>query len=149
MNDILIILRSLINDLDGVTYSDEVLLRLACVAAIIVTKEIYFDITYSINLSTSVITPDPDQNIGLFISYKAAILLLQNEIKTYGYTNVKIVDGPSTVDMGNISKTLIENVNLLLNQYDKLKQEYMLHGSLGFAIITPTTVEYISTNNFN
>ena len=150
MNETLIILRALINDLDGTTYSDEVLLRLISVAAIVVNNEVYFQTVYSINLSTNTIDPEPDQNFALFIAYKAAILLFQSEIKTYGYTNVKIVDGPSSVDLGNISKTLGENLSMFLDQYGKLKWEYGKYGSLGFAILGPTGVDYVSHNrNFS
>lgn len=151
MDDILILLRVLINDINSTTYSDDSLTRLILTSAMIVKKELSFDTNYSINLQLMTITPEIEESFKLFTSHKAAILLLQSEIRTKTYQSVKIVDGPSSIDLTGISKDMQALLKTLTDQYNRMKLDYALslagEGSFGYAVITPTTVEYISNNN--
>lgn len=148
MNTILTILRALLNDIDGTQYSDEALLPLIGVAAIIVTKEVDFDTDYTITIATISISPTPDNDFSLFVAYKSAILLLTSELRRFGYQNVKITDGPSSIDMSNISKSLKENLDTYVVQYDRMKSDYTMSRNLGHFITTPTTVNNLSVDNF-
>lgn len=154
MQDILFMLRVLINDIGNTTYSDDSLTRLILTSAIIVKREISFDVDYKINLELLKITPyETDEVFNLFVSHKAAILLLQSEIRTKTYQSVKIVDGPSSIDLSNISKDMQALLKYSTEQYAKMKLDYTLSqnngGSFGYAVVTPTTVEYISPSIFS
>lgn len=149
MNEILIILRALTNSIE----SDTVLTGLIITASIIVKREFTFDVDYITDITNQTITPDPtDNGFILLVAYKAAILLLQTEIRSYSYQTIKIVDGPSSIDLSGRAKDLISLLNSLLNDYNNIKKDYLLNqegGSFGYAILSPTTVTYIPGNNFS
>lgn len=153
MQDILMMLRVLINDIAGTIYSEDSLTRLALTSAIIVKKELYFEQEYTVNLQLLTISPDPEEDFTLFVSHKAAILLLSSEMRTKTSQSIKIVDGPSTIDLSNISKDMKSLLDFLTAQYDRMKLDFTLHannqGSFGYAIMTPTTVEYIPGSVFS
>jgi hypothetical protein len=149
MDEILIILRALSNTLE----SDNSLMNLIITSSIIVKREFTFDVDYLINITNQTITPDPtDNGFILLVAYKAAILLLQTEIRSYSYQSVKIVDGPSTIDLSGRSKDLKVLLDSIIADYNNIKKDYLLNqegGSFGYAVLTPTTVEYIRANNFS
>lgn len=147
-NNIIIIFRTLINDIDETQFSDETLNRLAVVAALMVAREVHFTTTYTVNLATVSISPDPDNDFSLFVAYKAAILLLQAELRKYSYKNIKIQDGPSTIDFANIVSSIKDNLASFLDQYTRMKYDYGLSGTLGHVILTPTTVSTITGDVF-
>lgn len=148
MNTILIILRTLINDLDETQFTDDILIKLSSVAALNVSNEIYFDTAYSVNIFTSVITPEPDNSFSMFVAYKAAILLLQAEFRKYTYRSIKITDGPSTIDFSNISKGIKDSLDSFILQYEKMKKDYTTTGNVGCVILTPTTVPCLIPNDY-
>lgn len=147
MDEILIILKALTNT----TESDVSLNKLIITAAAILQREITFDIIYEVNITAGTITPDPEDNAYILLNaYKAAILLLQSEIRTYSHQSIKIVDGPSTIDLSGRSKDLRSILDSLINDFNNIKRDYLFNsGNMGYAIITPTTVEYIRGNNFS
>lgn len=154
LQEIIIILRVLIQDPLGVNYSDASLNKLCLVSAISVNQELCFD--YIISLSAGTITPDPieedDIMFKMFVAHKAAILLLESEVRGYSSQSIKIVDGPSTIDLSNRSKDSGQILKILHDNYALMKRDYSLScsgGSFGYAILTPTTIEYISGNNFS
>ena len=149
MNEILIILRALIQDIDGSIYTDDSLNRLIITSAIVVQQDAYFEQAYTIDISSLSITPDPtDNSFILFCAYKAAILLIQSEIRKYSTQSFKIVDGPSTVDLTNSTKDLKILLDSLLEQYDRLIKDYTRTQNVGYVITTPTTAQYVSVGNF-
>lgn len=87
--EIPIIVRNLINDLeDTPTYSDNRINQLAVVAAQYVIAEVNLDKTYSINIVSPTIIPDPsdpntrDTDFVGFIALKTACLLDQSTFRT-------------------------------------------------------------------
>lgn len=150
MDSMLVILRSIIQDLDGSIYSDESLSRLLITSALIIQREVSFDTSYTVDIMNISITPDPtDNSFILLVAYKASLLLLQSEIRSSASNSIKIVDGPSTIDLTNKSKDLKSLLNSVLEEYNLMKRDYSLSGSLGYCVITPTTVSYINRNNFS
>lgn len=148
MSEILIILRAL----TGTTESDSILTKLIITAAIIAQRELTFDINYIISITNETITPDPEDNAFiLLVAYKASILLLQTEIKSASGQSMKIVDGPSSIDLTSRTKEFSTLLAGLLVEYFNLKRDYILNGSngLGFAVITPTTYYRNIGNNFS
>lgn len=84
-----IIVRTWINDLaDTPTYSDDRLSQAILVAAQYVMREINLDITYTINLTESTMSPDPtetatrDDVFIAFVSLKTACILDQSTFRT-------------------------------------------------------------------
>lgn len=154
IEEIILMLRILIQDPSGAIYSDASLHKLCLVSSIIVQQELRFSENYVVSISLGTITPDPiDSTFQLFVAHKAAILLLESEIKGYSSQSIKIVDGPSTIDLSNRSKDSSQILKLLYDNYSIMKRDYILSanggGSFGFAVITPTTVSYITGNNFS
>lgn len=150
MDDAILMLRVLINDITGSTYSNDTLTRLLLTSSVIVKREFAFNQNYIINLQDLTISPTPEEDFNLFISHKAAILLLQSEIRTRSFQSLKITDGPSSIDLTSGVKDLKSLLDFSLNQYDRMKLDYAMgDGSFGYAVITPTTVEYITASNFN
>lgn len=142
-------LRILIGDVSGVTYTDDSLKKLILVSAIAIQKEVHFDTTYIINFNAVTITPDPtDDSFTLLCSHKAAILLISSEIRSKTNHALKITDGPSSIDLTNIVQELRHLYSLLVDQFEQMKKDYTIAGNFGYAVITPTTVEYISPNTF-
>lgn len=152
MSTILEILRALINDVAETEYSDADLTMLILIASINIQQEISFPISYEVNLITKEINPDPstDNAFCLFAAHKAAITITYTELRTYAKQSFRIKDGPSDVDLKDSYKGLKDLIDLLEKQYDVMKKDYLLEdSSFGYAVITPTTVEYISPNNFS
>lgn len=148
MDEILIILKAL----TGTTESDAVLTKLIITSAIIVKSELTFDINYIISITNETITPNPEDNAFiLLVAYKASILLLQTEIKSASGQSIKIVDGPSSIDLTSRTKEFSAFLSGLLSEYFNLKRDYILNGAngLGFAVITPTTYYRNIGNNFS
>lgn len=146
MDSILIILRSLL--MNSSTYSDESLNKLIIVAAMIVQNEMVFETTYTVDIVNTTITPDPEDNTFiLFTAYKAAILLLQAETRTYSSQSVKILDGPSSIDLSGMSKDMKSVLDSIIAQYDKMRRDFTI-GKFGYSVTTPTTTCYYSPDEF-
>lgn len=95
-------LRYLIGDEDGTTYSDAKLKELIIYSAYIIQKDLSFNQSYTINLSRLTISPDPiDTNDVPFINLstmKAACTLSRNQLKAKSDEAVKWKDGQSSLD---------------------------------------------------
>jgi hypothetical protein len=150
IEEMLIVLRGLVQDLDQTIYTDYSLIRLLITSSIMTQKENDFPEDYIIDISSMTIDPNPtDNSFILLTAYKAAILLIQSELRKYSSQTIKIVDGPSSIDMSGISKNFIDLLKSLREDYNRIKMDYSLSGNIGYAVITPTTVEYIRGNNFS
>lgn len=153
MDEILIILRALIQDIDGSTYTNDQLNRLILTSSIIIQKEVYFETTYVPDLVNLTLTPDPTDNAFILLcAYKSAIFLVQSEMRKYASHSFKIVDGPSSVDMSSVVSNYKTLLDSLIDQYNKMIKDYTLTqnegAQFGYAVITPTTCEYVSPSNF-
>ena len=87
-DEILMIVRTLINDLDtsNPTYTDERLLQVVTVAAKYVQFDVVLDNTYTVDVVNKLISPDPTaQNDSIFISLiglKSACMIDQSTLRT-------------------------------------------------------------------
>jgi len=137
--DLLVLqLRTLVGDLDcdDYTYSDARLKQLVLISACRVLPQLSSD-TYVIDFLTATITPEPDKELINLIALNAACLMVKSESKTAAGCAVKIIDGPSTIDLGstyNATKAMSED---FCGQYDKEKMQYILKNSEGYSSITP------------
>lgn len=154
MEELIFILRNLINDVDATTYSDDSLLNLLCTSAFLVISETSFIEGYVVNLQTKAIIPDPTYSNTADIPFmsltalKAAYLLLYNEAKVHISRSIKIIDGPSTIDLKGQADSSSKLAAERKAEYDQLKKQLKLEyeGGSGLAIMTPTTVETIMYN---
>jgi hypothetical protein len=153
-NEMVRIVRFLVNDLDASSYPDSRLEETILVAAQLINPTIDFDNTYTIDVDTIVLTPDPTQlttKDDWFINLvclKTACIILGSETKTLSTQSYKIVDGPSTIDAKGVydaNKTLYDE---LCEQYDRLVLQYRAGNSVaGQAILTPYTQERVAGSN--
>lgn len=141
--------RIIINDIDSPqTYTDSRIERVVIIAAFQSLKEIDFSTTYSINIATQTISPDPtssasrDADFINLVSLKTACLMLTGELRKYSLGSVSITDGPSTINMGQVFTNLQKTYNEILRQYEKYKVTYQ-SSNVGQAVSTPTTVQNI------
>jgi len=152
-NEMVRILRFLINDIDADTYTDSRLEETLLVAAQLQYSSIDFANTYIIDIDALTLSPDPTTPIrdDWFINIvcvKAACIILGSEAKTLAAQSYKIKDGPSSIETGEAYK----NVSLLYKDLcDKLAimiLQYKAGDSVaGHAILTPYTQERISDAN--
>lgn len=137
------LLRAIIQDVStSPDYSTSRLIEVLYAAAYIVLSEIDFNYDYVINLVNRTITPDPSTNQDVaFINmtcYKAALFILNSELKTAAINGIMIKDGPSVIDTRQFFVSQKTRYDLMLKEYDKVKMAIKM-GDLnaGVAIMTP------------
>lgn len=150
-NELVRIVRFLINDLDASSYTDERLEETILVAAQLIYPSMDFDNTYTIDVDTLVLSPDPttlSTKDNWFINIaclKTACIILGSEVKTLAAQAYRVTDGPSTIDISNAYKATKELYDELNDKLDNLIFNYRAGNSVaGEAIMTPYTQEFIS-----
>jgi uncharacterized protein YjbI with pentapeptide repeats len=144
------ILRHLINDINGDTYSQARLEEAILVNAQLINKTIDFDYEYTIDVDAVTLTPDPTENtkdinfINL-VCLKTALMIMWGELRTLSSQAVVVRDGPSSIDMSGAYKASKDLYNELLEQFQMEKINHQT-GKIGRAILSPTTVEGLYTN---
>lgn len=146
--------RSLIGDTDCTPeYSDDRLTRLLVVTAYSLVSEIDFDRTYTINVNTQSISPDPslldtpDNNFITLLVLKASHNLMLGESRKYGLGSVKIVDGPSTIDTSARVKSIKDFASELEMKFYKAKYLYQSGKNVRF-VTGPSTNDNINPQQF-
>lgn len=136
-----LMLRSIIGDLDSDKYSNERLKQILVVGAYNVENEADFNTNYAIDIAQVKITPDPitnnDQDFVTLTVYKSASILLGSEVKTESANAISIKDGPSAIDLRGVSGKLIELYDRITAQYEEMLQHYQYNNSIGEAILGP------------
>lgn len=136
------LVRTLINDLGSVTYSDATLKSFIVGSAQLLLKEVDFDTTYTIDLVTPSISPDPttqspkDDNFINTVCLKASVLILFGELKTAAAEGIRVTDGPSTIDMTGAYASTKGLYDTLLQMFERSKIELKM-GNAGKVVITP------------
>lgn len=142
--------RHLINDVsDTPIYSDSRLYRLLVISALQMSQEVSFNTTYTIDISLGTISPDPsaeatkDNAFINLLCLKAAVILLDGEVRYYSINSIQVSDGPSSINTTARSNFVKSAAQMM---YDKYSQMKMLHqaGEAGAAILTPYTVSSLS-----
>lgn len=103
--EIPVIVRTLINDLDQQTYSDERIVQVITVAAKYVQFDVNLEHKYSIDVSNGIITPDPTlDNDDIFISLvalKAACIFDHSTLRTKAaLEGIRAALGPASLSVG-------------------------------------------------
>jgi hypothetical protein len=145
----LTMLRVLINDVSSTTYTDDRLKQMMAVSALYINQDIDFDISYTVDVATPDIIPDPSTDVVYtnFMVMKAACLA---DLSTY---RTKALMEGIAAKCGPAALTVVGNLRgfkELLTMgpcaaYESMKEDYILaDGSICRAILTPFT-----GNNFD
>ena len=143
-NEMKVIVRHLVNDLDSsdYTFTDRRLEEAVLVAAQLASLEIAFDNTYAIDVDSVSLSPDPtsgnkDDSFINLVCLKTAQMLLGSELKTHSLNAISLKDGPSALDLRGIVsglKILFDDIN---KKYEEATTQYKLNGVVGQAILGP------------
>lgn len=144
-NEMALIVRHLVNDLDSsdYTFTNDRLEEAILVSAQLASLEIDFENTYTIEVDGSSLSPDPtssgnkDDSFINIVSLKTACLLLSSEVKTNALSAMAIKDGPSSID----TRGIVANLHILhehmCKKYEDAKMQYKLNGVVGQAVLSP------------
>ena len=140
--DLVLMIRSLIGDLDRAKYTDERLKQVLVVGAYNVINDADFSNTYTVDVASVSISPDPisenDTDFSTLTVYKAACILLGSEVKTEAANAISIKDGPSAIDLRGVTQNLSIMYNDLCAKYDHLLKTYQYNNTLvGQAVLGP------------
>lgn len=154
-NEITQIVRVLINDFDETSYQYDgtKIETLIATAAQLLQRELDFDTIYTITVMPISISPDPttisprDDIFINMVSLKAACLVLGAEVKTLAAQSFKVQDASATIDVKGAYEAMKDLYDKYCDDLARAKT-YYLAGNLNAikAIITPTTVEHLSSN---
>lgn len=146
-DEMTLMLRYLISDIEGATYSDLRLQTALVIGARYVNP--IFDNKYTIQVSGSTITPDPytDNDIPFMnlTVLKTACLLSTGEAKISAGQGIAIKDGSSSLDLKGISSAKSEMMKSYCEMYEDAKVQYLSgsdgsSGPPGAAIMSPINV---------
>lgn len=148
----LAMLRVLIDDIDGVTYTDLKLQKVIATAANLVQQDVTLPIVYTVTLVSPTISPDPNTDMPFqnLVTLRAACVLLRAEAKVAAAKGFYVADQGTTID----SRGTATNINTIANNYcedySELLKDYMLTGGGmgGTAIVTPITSKYGNHNYY-
>jgi len=140
--DLVLMLRSIIGDLDSVKFTDERLKQILVIGAFNVSNDADFSNEYTIDIGSVSISPDPidinDPDFAILTVYKSACILLGSEVKTEAANSISIKDGPSAIDLRGVTQSLIVLYNDLCKKYDEMLTAYQYNNTLvGQAILGP------------
>ena len=150
-----LIVRSLVDDYDdgvaATVYSDDRLENAILISAQLVIFDVEFDKTYTIDVDSCVLTPDPtaDAKDNAFInlvSLKTACIILGGEAKAAATGSMKVKDGGrfgvSEIDTSQAYKALQERAKTSCKDYQDARTQYQAgNGRAGEAIISPYTIQ--------
>jgi hypothetical protein len=140
--DLVLMLRSIIGDLDKAKFTDERLKQILVVGAYNVANDADFSTSYTVDVSMVSISPDPisesDTDFSTLTVYKSACILLGSEVKTESANAISIKDGPSAIDLRGVTANLTNLYNDLCAKYDTLLKTYQYNNTLvGQAVLGP------------
>lgn len=143
--DLVIMLRAEIGDLDATTYSDSRLRQVLVYAAYSVYQSAHFTTVYTVSVSELSISPDPvttnDYDFSILTVYKAACIISKGEARDKGSGSVLIKDGPSTFDNRGAGTNLMGLMKTVCQTYTDLLYQFQLlgdaQGGPGLAVLSP------------
>ena len=123
--DMILMLRSVIGDLDETKYTNERLKQILMVGAYNVQNDADFRNEYTINVGQVSLTPDPidtgDSDFAVLTVYKSACILIGSEVKTESANAISIKDGPSAIDLRGVSGSLSTLYKSICDKYSIFK----------------------------
>tara|TARA_A100001201_G_scaffold34409_2_gene36637 strand:+ start:4156 stop:4671 length:516 start_codon:yes stop_codon:yes gene_type:complete len=126
--DLVLMLRTLIGDLDSTKYTDTRLQQVLVIGAYNVINDAPFNNNYVVDMNAMTISPDPitktDTDFNVLTSYKSACILLGSEIKTESSNSISIKDGPSAIDLRGVTSSLNVMYQDFCKKYEELLTKY-------------------------
>jgi|TARA_R110001583_G_scaffold162445_2_gene314674 hypothetical protein len=140
--DLVLMLRSLIGDLDNAKFTDERLKQILVFGAYNVVNDADFSTTYTVDVASVSISPDPisgdDTDFTTLTVYKSACILLGSEVKTEASNAISIKDGPSSIDLRGVTQNLNLMYQDFCSKYDDMLKTYQYNNTLvGQAVLGP------------
>jgi hypothetical protein len=149
--EIVTIVRHMINDIDAAVYNDERIQETIIVSTTLLLPRVDFSHDYSADVDLLSLSPDPtqvtpkDNDFIRLVSLQTASFILNCEVKTMALQAIKIVDGPSTVDVTGAYKALKELADKYQKDLDAAVMDYQAGNSVGAgAVMTPYTVDSVA-----
>ena len=148
-NEMVLLVRYLVDDVTKPQVYDDGRLEQTILASaqLIRIEGLSFEKTYTVDIDSCTLTPDPttgtkdDAYINL-VSVKTACLIINAEAKTRALDGVRIIDGPSQIDLRESTKAMELRANQMCKHYENIKIQYQLGNSKGAqAIMGPYTTE--------
>ena len=144
-NEMSLIVRHLINDLDSSSYvfTNDRVEESILVATQLMLNEINFEQTYTVDVDSSSLSPDPttlsdkDDPFITLVCLKTSHLLLGSELKTHSLNSISLKDGPSSIDLKGIVQGLKILYDDLGKRYEQAKVAYQVSGVTGQAVLSP------------
>lgn len=154
--DVVETVRYLIGDVDSPQkYNSTRIKTAAIISSNFVCREVSLSNIYVINIAAQTILPDPslsdpvDYGFLDLISLRTSILILQGELKIYATSSMRIMDGPSSIDVTGIfqnTKKIMDDLNLT---YCIAKNRYIMNSSgYGKSILSTTINNGISMESY-
>lgn len=150
------IVRYLIDDaVVPYTYDDSRLQQTIVISAQLTLLEVHFDKDYVVDVAGSGISPDPtadprDDAFISLVSLKTACVVLGAEVKDASQSGVRIMDGPSTIDLTAGSAITVKRWQDMCGKYTMARRQYLGGNSrAGQAVIGPYTNESIPIMPWN
>jgi hypothetical protein len=150
------IVRHLIDDLDAAKYkySPTRVETAILVSAQLTTMNVDFNNSYTINVESCSLSPDPtdtgtkDNPFINLVSLRTACIILGGEIRSESGNAISIKDGPSAIDLRGVSQVLATLYKDLSDRYDHTLLEYRAGNSIaGHAILGPYSPGSDSVSN--
>ena len=149
-NEMVIIVRHIIGDLDtdNYSFSDSRIEESILVAAQLIHNEMEFTINYDIEVDNGLLTPDPtttavspsnkDDDFIALCCLRSGLLLTNSLLRTYSLKAISIRDGSSSLDMRGVVAGLKLVNDDLTKKYEAVKMSYET-GKLGLGevILSP------------
>jgi len=140
------VVRHLISDVDptAYTFSSNRIETSILVAAQLLTMNVDFNNTYTINVESCALSPDPtdtDTKDNPFIALaclRAACIIIGSEIRKESGNSISIKDGPSAIDLRGVTQTLAVLYKDLSQKYEDALLDYRAGSSVaGQSILGP------------
>lgn len=149
--EIVTIVRYMINDIDAAVYTNERIQEVIIVSTTLLLPRVDFTNDYQSDIDLLYLTPDPttttpkDNDFIRLIALQASSIILNSEVKTMAAQAVRIVDGPSSIDVTGAYKALKELAKTYKEDLDAAIMDYQAGNSIGAgAVMTPYTVDFVS-----
>jgi hypothetical protein len=140
------IVRHMISDVDPTAYafSDHRLETTILVAVQLTIMNVDFANTYTVNVETCTLDPDPtdvaikDNAFIAIICLRAACIIIGSEIRKESGNAISIKDGPSSINLTGVTNTLTVLYKDLCSKYEDTLMQFRAGSSVaGQAILTP------------
>jgi hypothetical protein len=141
--DLVTMVRGLIGDMASSNYSDNRIRQIVAIAAFEVNTSTGITKDYDINISRVTISPDPiegrDLNFSVMTAYKAAVIIVQGEVRNQSLNSITISDGTSSINLTDVTRSLQALYKDLSSKYEDLLTAYVFEESSqhGQAILGP------------